>query len=84
MKMKMLRLYFYHHDQLGATWPGKCLAYECCSSYPIFHHIWLATGADPNLDVMQGWKSLTTADAVISIKAAKGEVKQETINALGT
>ncbi|KAL6093892.1 hypothetical protein STEG23_021776, partial [Scotinomys teguina] len=50
----------------------------------VFHHTWLDIDTDPNLDVIRGWKPLTTADAVISIKAAMDEVKPETINALGT
>lgn len=75
MKMKMLRLYFYHRGQVEATWPGKYLASECLFYYLVIHHIWLAINTDPHLDVMQGCKLLTTADAVTAIKAARDEVK---------
>ena len=77
MKMKMLRLYFYPHGQVEGTWPGTYLACECCSSYLMIHHIWLAIDADPHLDMLQGCKSLTTADAVTAIRAARDEVKQD-------
>uniref|UniRef100_A0A8D2JKI7 DDE-1 domain-containing protein n=1 Tax=Varanus komodoensis TaxID=61221 RepID=A0A8D2JKI7_VARKO len=47
----------------------------------VFDRIRSAIDADPNLDVMQCWKSFTIADAITFIKAAVDELKPETVNA---
>ncbi|KAM9226313.1 tigger transposable element-derived protein 1-like [Dugong dugon] len=47
----------------------------------VFDHTQSAIDADPNLDLMQCWKSFTVADAITLIKAAVDELKPEIINA---
>nr|XP_023398902.1 zinc finger protein 404 isoform X1 [Loxodonta africana] len=47
----------------------------------VFDHIQSAVDADPNLDIMQCWKSFTIADAITFIKAAMDELKPEIVKA---
>ena len=47
----------------------------------VFEIIRAAIGANFNLQVMDCWKSFTTADAVTFIEAAMDELRPETVNA---
>jgi hypothetical protein len=47
----------------------------------MFSRIHSAMDADPNLDVMECWKSFNTADCITYIKKAMDEIKPETVNA---
>lgn len=40
-----------------------------------------ATNVDHNLDIMPSWKTFTTANAIIFIKAEINELKLENVNA---
>ena len=42
-----------------------------------------AIDADPKLEVIDCWKSITTADVITFIDAAMDELKPETANAAG-
>lgn len=54
------------------------------SIYLVSDYIWSATDEDPNLDIMQCWKSFITADAITFIKASMDELKPETVNTVNT
>lgn len=49
-----------------------CFVFDCLPS--------ATDAADPNLDIMQCWKSFTTADIITFIKAAKNELKPEAVH----
>ncbi|XP_062817880.1 tigger transposable element-derived protein 1-like isoform X2 [Anolis carolinensis] len=47
----------------------------------VFDCILSAIDADPNVDIIQCWRSFSIDDAITFIKAAMGELKPETVNA---
>lgn len=65
----------------SVSWPRYHVLCQTTFTHLGFDHMWPAVDEDLNVDIMQCWKSFTTAGSITFLKAAKDELKPETVNA---